>query len=163
MADKKLSDTTDQEMVLEYVEQLKQDNKRLKGELEAKRRPLFNFVLLTKLLRDIADHGATQTLFVISLIALGILAIYGLVSISGPTGEYYVVRAGNQTEIIGDVDCKCPEPERITKPCFKVNEEFMLGEDDPISDCYEDKDEAYKAATEFADEWEKLHARQENE
>ena len=164
MTDKKLSETTDQEMILEYVEQLKQDNKRLKKELDAKNRPVFDFTSVTKLLRDIADHGFTQTVFGISIAAMCVLALYGLISWSGTTGRYYVERDGNHVEVVApENECECPEPERITKPCFKVMSEFRLGEDDEVEGCFFTKEDAYKAAREFAEEWKRLNGRQENE
>ncbi|MHA2280101.1 MAG: hypothetical protein ACXAC5_04395 [Promethearchaeota archaeon] len=149
-------------MVLEYVEQLKQDNKRLNKELDSKRRPLFDFSSPVQLLRDIADNGVAQTFFGIGIAILCILIIYGLFCIHGPSGKHYVIRAGSHTETI-ESECKCPEPERITKPCFKVMGEVTLGEDDYVEGCFFTKEDAYKAATEFTSEWERLNGRQEAE
>jgi hypothetical protein len=164
MTDKRLKDTTDHEMILEYVDQLKQDNKRLKEELSGKRRPLFDFTSPVKLLRDIANNGTTQAFFWIFIIILSILVIYGLICISGPTGEYYVTRKGKYVQTIQpEKECSCPEPKRIERPCFRVMEEITLEQDKVIEGCFPSKEEAYKAAAEFTEEWERLHVRQKDE
>ena len=43
MADKRMSETTDQELILEYLEQLKEENQRLKKELDKRKQPKFSF------------------------------------------------------------------------------------------------------------------------
>jgi len=154
MTEKKLSETSDSELILEYLEQLKEDNSRLKKELKAKNRPIFDFASLTGLLRDIAGHWFPQTVLVVSLIVAGILLIYGLAVFHGPNGKFYVERKGTVT--IQSIP-ECTQPPPIQKPCFRVVSEVDLGQDDYISDCYDNKDEAYKAAAEFTEEWKKLN------
>jgi hypothetical protein len=160
MTDKKLSDTTDQELVLGYVDQLKQDNKRLQKELDAKSRPVIDFTSLTKLLRDISNHWIPQTAFGISIAIICILTIYWLVSISGPNGKYYVDRYGTY---IMTPESDCVPPASVSKPCFRVMGESVLGQDDYIDGCYSSMEGASKAASEFAEEWRKLHGGQEAE
>ena len=113
---------------------------------------------MIQLFRDIANNTFIQTVFGISIAILCIGSIYFLVSISGPTGKFYVERRGTYTKIISP-DCQCPEPKRKEVPCFEVITEVRLGEDTPVSNCFESKDDAYKEAAEYSDKWRELNGR----
>lgn len=154
MTDKESNMPTNPELIIDYIDQLKEDNKRLKEELKAEKRPLFDFTSSVQLIRDVADHGFTITAFVVSIILAIILAIYGLVCMSGPNGKYYVTRKGTYS-ISSKAECKQPRP--VIMPCFKVMGEFDIGPDDYVDGCFSSKEKAYEAAREFTDEWKKLH------
>jgi hypothetical protein len=154
---KKLKDTTDDEILLSYVDQLKKEIRGLEKSLKEKSKPHFDFTSVTKLLRDISNHWIIKTAFGISIGLLVIFGIYQLILFAGPNGEYYVERAGYYT-ITTTPECTCPPVKTTQHTCYKVKESINLGHDRYITECY-DKDEVFKVAEDFADKWKQLNSR----
>ena len=137
MADKKLSETTDQELVLEFVDQLKSDNQRLKKELEKRRQPWFSFN--GESLRRVFNHWTWWTLAIIGCMCCIAITLVSVIPTSRETGRFYVEHRRNT----------CGN-------CYNIVKEIEGGQDDTMTDCISTKDEAYKVANEFADEWKRL-------
>jgi hypothetical protein len=108
MADKKLSDTTDQELILEYVEQLKSDNKRLKGELERNKQPKY-LVDAAKLNRAF-DHWTWGAIVIVGVILGFILTVYHVWPSSYETGRFYLTHS----VIDYKVPAACQERRNVT-------------------------------------------------
>ncbi|MHA2280103.1 MAG: hypothetical protein ACXAC5_04405 [Promethearchaeota archaeon] len=162
--DKKLSDTTDQELILEYVGQLKEDNKRLKKELEAHKQPKF-LVDADKLSRAF-DHWTWGAIVVIGIILGVILTIYHVWPSTYETGRFYLSHQIIDYKI--PAPCReqparaCWLPAGDKDSCYTVIKEVENGGDDSMTACIRDKDIAYKTANEFADEWKRLKEKEES-
>lgn len=149
----KTKDSQD-DILISYVKQLEEDNKRLKTDLKIKAKPSFDFTSITRLLRDISDHGLAQTIFVLSIIGLAVLGIYKISSFHGPNGQYYVQRYGHYTTTTTP-ECECPSAKTNRYTCYIVRESITLGEDRAVTDCF-NRDDAFKTAEEFTEKWKML-------
>ncbi|MHA2280102.1 MAG: hypothetical protein ACXAC5_04400 [Promethearchaeota archaeon] len=142
MVDKKLSDTTDQELVLEFVEQLKTDNKRLNEELKKRRRPMFS--LNGDGIKRAFNHWTWWMLAIVGCACAITLTLVSVIPSSYETGRFYIQHRGST----------CGN-------CYEIMKEVKGGQDDSMTECISNKDEAYKVANEFADEWKRLKDKSE--
>jgi len=166
MEDKSLKDTTDQEMMVGYVKQLESENKRLKQELKDNKQP-----------RYIANNDNIWV-FEIVAIALVIVCAVHLFSYMWPgsydTGRFYISHKMvdyNPPKPMSNDECRehkrrstnayssCRKPAGDLGNCYVIVKEIKNGTDDNMSGCILNKDEAYKEANVFADEWKKLEAK----
>jgi len=137
MADKRMSETTDQELILEYLEQLKEENQRLKKELSRNKQPKVS--VNGDGLRKAFRHWTWLTLTITACVCMIVLTLINVIPASRETGRFYVT---HYTSTCGN--------------CYKVVKEVSGGQDKTMTDCVMTKDEAYKVANEFADEWRRL-------
>jgi hypothetical protein len=159
MSDKKMSDTTDHELILEFVDQLKSDNQRLKKELEDKKQP--KYLINTHKLDQLFDHWTWGTLTVVAIILSVIYTLYFIWPSTYETGRFYLTHeAINTVRCPDNPSATCWLPLEQRSSCYKVIKEIENGSDDIMTACINDKDEAYKTANEFADEWKRLKGKE---
>ncbi len=137
MADKRMSETTDQELILEYLEQLKEENQRLKKEVERKKQPKLS--ISGDGIRRAFRHWTWITLIMTLCVCALVITIVSVIPNSYESGRFYVT---HYTSSCGN--------------CYKVAKEVIGGSDETMTDCMMTKDEAYRVANEFADEWKRL-------
>jgi len=144
---------SDEDLLLEHIELLKDDKARLAKELEATKQPYFSATGVQYVTELTAKAGAAIAIIgVISAVLYGLYWLWP--SDSGPTGRFYVIHHMH--------DYKKPpavkwEPEMAD--CYKVVSEFNWGQDDNMTACIRDKDEAYTIANDFADKWKTLEGK----
>jgi hypothetical protein len=162
-----ISNKSNDEILVSYVQKLEEDNKRLQEELEAKSKPkvYVDFTRLTAIWDS--DSELFNTLFaagfVISIICGIILTIYHVWPSTYETGRFYL----NHTMHDYDPPENCPGNaiQRYTHQhecvknavdvdsCYMVVREVENGQDDIMSKCIRNKGEAYTMANEFTREW----------
>lgn len=152
MTDKKLSETTDHELILEYVEQLKEDNKRLKGELESNKQP--RYIFDGKAFEKATDHWTWATL-VIAGVLIGVIHLIVYIWPSTyETGRFYIQHSSHN---YGKAPpCECPPTPKEFDDCYKVIKEIENGSDESMTSCMRNREDAYKVANELSDEWHNL-------
>lgn len=150
MTNKRLSETTDDEILLELVEQQKRNIARLEKELKDKHKPLFSFD--GRGLRAAFDHWTFGSLIVFSIIGGIVFGLWHIWPSTYETGRFYLQHSVyNYT--------KPPPPPPELDDCYRVYKEVENGQDEIMSSCYRNKDEAYQAANQFADNWKALKAK----
>jgi hypothetical protein len=148
MVDKKMDDTTDQELMLEYIGQLKADNKRLNEEL--KKRKQTKVLFSGDGIKRAFEHWTWGTIVVVGVILGIIYTLYFIWPSTYETGRFYLAHS------MKNYDPPPPPPEKEWDDCYKIIKEYENGRDEVISNCFRDKDEAYRVANEFANEWRRL-------
>lgn len=158
---------TDPELVLEYIDQLKADNKKLKEELKERKKPILS--LNADHLGRAFDHWTWAMLVLVGCAC----AIISTISYIWPsvyeTGRFYLdhsVVDYNPPAACADIISRgriCRLPRGDAGSCYVVVKEIENGFDDDVTICIRDKDEAYKTANEFADEWKKLKEKEETD
>lgn len=145
---------SDPELVVEYIDQLKADNKRLKEEVKNRKQPkiLFDGNGLMRVL----DHWTWGSLITVSCMCGFVLLVVNIWPSVYETGRFYLThRMHNYTPHV-------PIQKELDN-CYQVNKEVENSTDDIMTDCFRDKDEAYQVANEFANDWKKLKDKAEAE
>ena len=150
MTDKESNLPTDPELVLDYIDQLKADNKRLKEEIKKNKQPKFS--LNGKGLARAFNHWTWWVPIIMG-------CIYFIVLIwpsTYETGKFYVTNTRVKYS-------------RLVKGfnisewgnCYEIVGEVKNGTDNLMSGCFESKNKAYQIANEFTDDWKKLKEKEE--
>lgn len=135
---------TDDDLLLELVNKLKEENADLKGkisdlklELDAKRKPLIDFSKV----RIPWEALATLVFVLMAMAALGTF-VYCM-AVSEATGKYYPKYV----------------PWGRSKHCWIVKKEITFGQDRTIGKCAKDKEEAYRSAEDNMRLWQENRAK----
>lgn len=132
----------DEQLLLEHIEELKQNKAALEEKLKQNKRPLVSNESVKHLI------GFWTKLF-ISLGVIGVIGAvgFGIKSCNNPTGSFYVEhsRVSSQSQ---------PQPPLID--CYKVVHELTFGQDEEVTSCFNSSDEAYQTALKWAKEYKSL-------
>lgn len=164
MTNKKLSDTTDQGLAVDYAIQMKIENNELKEKL--KQRKQAKYLFDGKSLKKVFDHWTWGWITFIGLILSVILTINHIWPSTYKTGRFYLEH--EMYDYKRPKECNynqryhCRKPPGDLGSCYTVIREVENGIDDIMTACIRDKDKAYKIANEFADEWKKLKGEEES-
>ena len=126
----------------DYIKQLDKDVKRLEKELKAKPKVSIDFSVLGRIM----SHWSIITAIIVLALSGSIYAIASIPDGPPPpapidTGRFYIIHSTIHCNYNKNFDC------------YKVKKEVINAEDVEMSGCIGGKDEAYKIANQFADEW----------
>jgi len=160
MTDKKLSDTGDQGAI-DYAIDLKIENNRLKEELKQRVQPKYLFD--GKSLKKAFNHWTWEWITIAIIMLSIVLTIYHVWPSTYETGRFYLDHTTydykRPKECNHNQQYSCNEHPGDLGNCYRIIKEVENGQDVVMSDCVREKNDAYKTANEFADEWKKLKSK----
>ena len=127
---KKLIDTTDQELLLEYHEQLKAENAELREDNKKRRRPIIN-----------GDSITPESLVVCLLCMVVAVAAVCFSTLSNHKDKFYVGHQQYEDQVTKQKDS-----------CYIVYKKIS-GKDLAVTKCIKDKDKAEISASKLNVEW----------
>jgi len=146
---------TNDDVILELLEQYKNTNARLEKDLRKKRRPIFDFAAPIEFITKVIDGEFFFVFFVLFIISAAAFGVYLIDNVSGPVGQFYVKFDGikhYQSEL------RCLSPSKpLPHDCYKVAQKIIFSSDTYVTSCIKSKDEAHKTAIEFREQWSRLN------